>query len=142
MNSTTQATAAAASKRRRVQREEEEYLTPYEAADLSGEQWEFKIVRANTDYFKNKNKLSNVLAEETLAGWTLIEKFDDSRIRLKRPISAREKDSSLKTDPYRSEVGISEMQLIGLVTIGLVGLLASLIIITGVCSGVLVFQFK
>lgn len=142
MNSTTHATAAAASRRRRMQREEEEYLTPYEAADLSGEQWEFKIVRANTDYFKDRDKLNAVLEEETLAGWTLIEKFDDSRIRLKRPITARVKDSALKIDPYRAEVGISEMQLIGLVTLGLVGLLASLIIITGVCSGVLVFQFK
>ena len=41
----------------------------------------------------------------------LVEKFDDSRIRLKRPASARTDAGSARFDPYRSYVGISETVL-------------------------------
>lgn len=34
-----------------------------------------------------------------------MEKFDDSRLRLKRPASARELDGKLDIDPYRTHVG-------------------------------------
>jgi hypothetical protein len=41
----------------------------------------------------------------------LLEKFDNGRIRLKRPASARASDPGLGFDPYRSRVGMSEPAL-------------------------------
>ncbi len=81
------AAAAAAAKRRREQEEEEE-LTSYQESDLNDD-WEFKIVRSMTSAFKNPDKLRQALAEEAQAGWVLVEKFDNGRLRLKRPASAR-----------------------------------------------------
>ena len=81
--------------------------TPEELA--SG--WEFKIVRSATRAFRRSPFLRQVLEEERGTGWTLVEKFDDSRIRLKRPASARADDQSSGIDAYRSRVGISETAL-------------------------------
>ena len=81
--------------------------TPEELASGS----EFKILRSATSAFKRPEFLRQVLDEEKEAGWTLVEKFDDSRIRLKRPASARTDGSSSTFDPYRSYVGISEAAL-------------------------------
>ena len=81
------AAAAAAAKRRREQ-EEEEQLTSYRESDLNDD-WEFKILRSMTSAFKNPDKLRQTLAEEAQAGWVLVEKFDNGRLRLKRPASRR-----------------------------------------------------
>ena len=59
-------------------------MTPYNTQDLA-EGWEFKILRSNFREFRNQEKLRAVLDEEKRGGWTLVEKFDDQRIRLKRP---------------------------------------------------------
>jgi hypothetical protein len=40
-----------------------------------------------------------------------VEKFDNSRIRLKRPAAARQQDAQRTFDPYRTRVGISEVGL-------------------------------
>jgi hypothetical protein len=97
------AAAAAAAKRRRE--EEEENMTAYTAQDLS-EDWEFKILRSSTAAFRNSEKLRRVLEEEGRAGWILVEKFDNSRIRLKRPTKARAGDGTLPFDSYRTDVGL------------------------------------
>jgi hypothetical protein len=81
--------------------------TPEELASGS----EFKILRSATSAFRRPEFLKQVLDEEKDAGWTLVEKFDNSRIRLKRPASARTGGSSTTLDPYRSYVGISETAL-------------------------------
>ena len=81
-------------------------MTPYSSAALA-EDWEFKILRSCQGHFRDPAKLSQCLAEEARAGWVLVEKFDDSRIRLKRQASARGKDSSLDFDPYRIHVGLT-----------------------------------
>lgn len=81
--------------------------TPEELASGS----EFKILRSATSAFKRPEFLRQVLDEEKGAGWTLVEKFDDSRIRLKRFASARTDGSSTTFDPYRSYVGMSEVAL-------------------------------
>jgi len=78
--------------------------TPEELASGS----EFKILRSATSAFKRPEFLRQVLDEEKDAGWTLVEKFDNSRIRLKRSASSRTAGSSTMIDPYRSFVGISE----------------------------------
>jgi hypothetical protein len=47
-----------------------------------------------------------VLAEEAKAGWRLLEKEDNFRIKLQRDISHRENDKNLDFDAYRSTVGV------------------------------------
>lgn len=105
--------------------EEEEVLTSYESKDahpavemtangtvrlpkdprLAG--WEFKIVRANRDLFRDPEIFQQVCEEESHSGWILLEKLDDRRIRFKRPLVLRDmvKSSALSIDPYRSHYG-------------------------------------
>jgi hypothetical protein len=85
-------------------------MTPYTPRDLA-ENWEFKILRSATGAFKDPAVMQHYLAEESQAGWTLVEKFDNSRIRLKRPAAARQEDAQCTFDPYRTRVGISEVGL-------------------------------
>ena len=120
-------TAAAAAQRRRE--EEEEHMTPYTPRDLA-ENWEFKILRSATGAFKDPAVMQRYLAEEAQAGWTLVEKFDNSRIRLKRPAAARQQDAQCTFDPYRTRVGISEVGLGLLIAAGgILGGIALLVVI-------------
>ncbi len=89
----------------REMRAEEEDMTGYRPEDLDG--WEFKILRAQTARFRRPERLQAVLQEEAAAGWELVEKFDDNRLRLKRRVECRERDSSLGPDPYRTWVGMT-----------------------------------
>ena len=122
-------TAAAAARRRRE--EEEEHMTPYTPRDLA-ENWEFKILRSATGAFKDPAVMQRYLAEEAQAGWTLVEKFDYSRIRLKRPAAARQQDAQCTFDPYRTRVGISEVGLTLLIVGGSVGLVAVLLVVIAI----------
>lgn len=117
------AASAAAAKKRREQ-EEEEQMTTYSPEELNDE-WEFKIVRSTFEAFGNPQKFKQMLKEEAEAGWVLVEKFDNGRVRLKRPASARKQDHLLppEINPYRTSYGGTELTLV-LVIIGLVGLLA------------------
>jgi hypothetical protein len=69
--------------------------------------WEFKIVRANRDLFRNPVILQRLCEEEAEAGWVLLEKLDDRRVRFKRPVALRDliKRERLSFDPYRSHYG-------------------------------------
>ena len=118
MSTAAAAAAAAAAKRRRE--EEEEHMTPYTPRDLA-ENWEFKILRSATGAFKNPAVMQRYLAEEAQAGWTLVEKFDNSRMRLKRPAAARQQDAQCTFDPYRTRVGISEVGLALLIVASVLG---------------------
>ena len=89
-------------------RREEEEMTPYTPQDLA-EDWEFKILRSVTGAFRNPDRMRAILEEEQRAGWTLVEKFDDSRIRLKRPARAHADDADLGFDPHRTWVGIGPL---------------------------------
>jgi hypothetical protein len=106
-------------------------MTGYSSEDLDG--WEFKIVRASTRKFRNAEALRQVCDEEARAGWEMVEKFDDSRIRFKRRAERRADDVHLEIDPYRTQVGLSgnlqELAVVGAVIlgIGVLGLLAFLI---------------
>ena len=106
--------AAAAAAAAEMQRQEEEEMTKYTDADLQGD-WEFKIVRSNLAGFKNPEFFQQVCAEEARAGWTLVEKFDNQRLRFKRPISARAGDAGLDFDPYRSQVGTSSGVIVAVI---------------------------
>ena len=97
---------------------EEERMATYTREDLE-EDWEFKIVRATSPAFRKPEELQKLLREEALAGWTMVEKFDDSRIRFKRPRGAREQDAYLPEgmDPYRTQFGATAF-LYGVLAIG------------------------
>ena len=106
MSGAAAAAAAVAEQRRR----EEEEMTNYTDDDLKGD-WEFKIVRSTTAAFRNPEVLQKACAEEAEAGWVLLEKFDNQRLRFKRRTSARAGDSALGFDPYRTYYGISSAAL-------------------------------
>jgi len=128
MSASAGASAAAAAEQQRRMREEEEEMTPYSPTELA-QDWEFKIVRSAMGSFRRPAYLQKVLDDEARAGWVLVEKFDNSRIRLKRPAKARERDGKLDFDPYRTEAGASQ-STIALVAIGgVVALMATVFLI-------------
>ena len=106
-------------------RAEEEKMTNYRSDDLDG--WEFKILRSETGRFKKRETLQKMCEEEARAGWEMVEKFDDQRIRFKRRIERRSSDQHLEFDPYRTSYGSGPKPIIfvilGLIILG-VGLFA------------------
>jgi hypothetical protein len=86
--------------------QEEESMTEYTHDDLR-QDWEFKIVRSDSGAFRNPQVLNQLVEEEAQAGWVLLEKFDDNRVRFKRSRSARSRDPFLPSDvdPYRTQYG-------------------------------------
>ncbi len=123
--------------------EEEESLTSYDSTETienhetrrSGKRdrdprlvgWEFKLLRTDHDRFRDPATLQQACDEEALAGWILLEKLDDQRLRFKRPIAMREvvDSNNLGFDPYRSNYGSSPRW--GNRAIGILGLMALLI---------------
>lgn len=95
-------------------------MTAYQPQDLSGD-WEFKILRSVSGAFGKPEKLREALEQETKAGWVLVEKFDNHRIRLKRPTSARHGDGALGFDPYRTYVGMAEGKFAALLVVFILG---------------------
>jgi hypothetical protein len=103
--------AAAVAAAAELMRQEEEEMTPYSDKDLA-EGWEFKMVRASMAAFSKPERFRAILEEENKAGWVLVEKFDDYRIRLKRRAGTKvmEGDFADGYDPYRSWVGVNGEQ--------------------------------
>jgi len=120
--------AAVAAEAARKLREEEEEMTPYKNEEING--WEFKIVRSATGQFKKNEVVQEVCNEESQAGWEMLEKFDENRIRFKRKIEHRSNDHYLKIDPYRTQVGISQGQLGLVITATVIGVV--LLVLLGV----------
>jgi hypothetical protein len=123
------ASAAAAEARRRKQQEEEE-ITPYSRDELSDD-WEFKIVRSSTGAFGKPATFNRLIEEEARAGWQRVEKFDNNRVRFKRPRSARRGDAGLApgVDPYRVEYGLSEGALVVVILGAVFGSIALVMLI-------------
>lgn len=71
--------------------------------------WEFKIVRASRDLFRNPVTLQKLCQEEAKSGWILLEKIDDRRVRFKRLLALRDfiDTQQLSYDPYRCHYGSS-----------------------------------
>ncbi len=86
---------------------------PMYFTDASSTEWEYKIVRAYSDLFRNPNNLSQLCEEEAQAGWILLEKLDDRRVRFKRSVARREQIdvTQLAFDPYRCYYGSSNQWL-------------------------------
>ncbi|MFT5527657.1 MAG: nucleoside-specific outer membrane channel protein Tsx, partial [Pirellulaceae bacterium] len=93
--------AAAAAAQRHICEMEEHEMTRY-PNDLDN--WEFKIIRSYFSSFADQAKRQEILAQEAEAQWELLEVFDHARIRLRRPIKAKELDAKLDFDPYRTQV--------------------------------------
>jgi hypothetical protein len=99
------ASAAAAHRRREAaEAEEEETMTSYDQ-EPAGEEWEYKIVRASSPVFARPDVFQQLVREEARAGWTLVEKFDNTRVRFRRPTHERRRDATRATeiDPYRTQ---------------------------------------
>ncbi len=116
--------AAVAAKKRREREQEEEQMAGYTQEDLKG--WEFKFVRSFSGKFGNPQFLKKICAEEKEAGWELVEKFDDNRLRFKRRVEERANDQQRQRDPYRSTIGLSENRM-ALVILGIVLLIGGAI---------------
>ncbi len=114
--------AAAAQKRR----QEEEDMTRYDAEDLNG--WEFKIVRSALERFSSYENVQKLCQEESAAGWEMVEKFDNGRIRFKRRIENRSQDSHRAIDPYRSQFSLGAGALAWAI-VGFTVLLVGLVIL-------------
>jgi len=126
------AAAAAAAARRRLLQSEEEQLTGYSTVDLQHD-WQFKIVRANRGVFRKPAALLDVIEQEARAGWVFLEKFDDFRVRFKRPATAVVNDRQMiakGVDPYRTHYGISPGAY-GLIVL-LIGLSFSALLVAGI----------
>ncbi|MBW8011679.1 MAG: hypothetical protein FVQ83_10640 [Chloroflexi bacterium] len=115
----------AAKKRKQRLRREEEEMTSYNSDDLEGN-WEFKIVRSGTPVFRKPEVFESLLEEESMAGWELVEKLDNQRVRFKRPRDARRRDDMLPPGmgPYRTQYGSAETTAVIGVAIGVALLLA------------------
>jgi len=121
--------AAGAAAAAEMLRQEEEEMTEYSDKDVR-DGWEFKILRANTAAFKDPQVLKQACEKEAQAGWILVEKFDDLRLRFKRPASAKDRDSYLPFDAYRTQYGMTKNAFAGIIdgiTIG-----ASLLLVAAV----------
>ncbi|MFN3361667.1 MAG: hypothetical protein ACK421_09615 [Pseudanabaenaceae cyanobacterium] len=86
--------------------------------------WEYKIVQVRGGAFRSWRAIQYVCQQEAKFGWTLLEKLDDNRLRLKRPIACRAKDSLLKQNPYRTNYGLSADFMLFLSVVGTLLLLA------------------
>jgi hypothetical protein len=104
------------------QEKEEEEMTQYTREDLDDD-WEFKIVRSSTGAFRKRETLDKLREEEARAGWVMLEKMDDSRVRFKRPRRAQAQDTYLPpdVDPYRTTYGAwsNQRAMMSLVAAGL-----------------------
>lgn len=112
--------AAAAAERQRRMFEEEEQMTPYTDDELQND-WEFKIVRANYGAFGSPARLNKLIEQEKQAGWVLLEKLDNSRVRFKRRRSAQASDAQLIAngiDPYRTQDGMTSRVAVVAIVVG------------------------
>ena len=115
--------AAAAAKAAKDKAEEEE-MTNYKSDDL--DKWEFKIVRSGMGKFRRSEAVRALCDQEAKAGWEMLEKFDNNRIRFKRRVEKRAQDQYLERDAYRTSADSCNGRVAALV-IGLVVLLGGLV---------------
>ena len=121
---------AAAARARQQAEEEEEEMAEHSDAELVPKH-EFKIFRSGTGAFRHRDTLRDALDEEAQAGWTLVEKLDDHRVRLIRPTAASLNDLRLDFDPYRTWFGVSNSGLVvrGVVVSALVALAVGAVVL-------------
>ena len=87
---------------------------------------EYKTIQAQTPLFADSKKMRAVLDEEAKAGWQLLWKEDNYKMKLQRDVSHRENDKNLDFDAYRSSVGVSSVVTYAgtaLLTLGIVSVI-------------------
>lgn len=111
--------AVEASERRKKARAEVIHYSPEDLSDG----WEFKVVRANPQAFRSHEAFDKVFDQERRAGWIMLEKLDEARVRFKRPVSQREHDILLGPDvePYRTEAAAPAVWWMLLLVIAVLG---------------------
>lgn len=92
---------------------------------------EYKVIQATTPYFAKSPNIAAVMSEEEKAGWRLLEKCDNYKLRLQRDISHRANDKNLSIDPYRSQVGISNPLVYGVTTVLTLAVVYAIFILVG-----------
>ena len=110
-------------------RKKEEDMIGYSKGDLDG--WEFKIMRSDLGRFKNTEYVQRLCQEEARAGWELVEKFDNSRLRFKRRVEKRAYDHQIGIDPYRTRVSSAGPSTIIMVLLGLLVALGGVFLLIG-----------
>ncbi len=99
-----------------------------------GGDWEFKILRSTTAAFRRRHTMEQALREEAEAGWTLLEKLDDSRLRLVRRRDAEGRDTRGTIDPYRSFYGMGQgataLLAVAIMIVVMFGVLALVLLLT------------
>jgi hypothetical protein len=118
-------------------RQEEEEKMGYNQEELEND-WEFKILRSASGKFKKYETVEQVKAEEAVAGWVMVEKFDNNRMRFKRSRKVMEKDMYLPpgVDPYRISYDQSEGAMaIALTMMAVIFGVIGLKILIGILSG-------
>lgn len=92
---------------------------------------EYKVVQSTTPLFASAAKIEQIMAEESQAGWRLVEKYDNYKLRLQREISHRANDKDLSFDPYRSQVGVNNVIIYGITTVVTVGVVFAIFALVG-----------
>ena len=92
---------------------------------------EYKTIQSTTPLFADTKKMQAVLEEEAKAGWRLVEKFDNYKLRLQRDISARANDASAGFDVYRTQVGVSNAITYTIATIATLGVVYLIFVSVG-----------
>ena len=72
--------------------------------------------------------------DEARSGWELVEKFDDARLRFKRPTAARNIPSPAGLDPYRTNYGISQGKLTAIILLAVFGSMGLIIAVVAVLT--------
>ena len=108
-------------------------MTGYSNTDLS-DGWEFKILRSAMGAFDKPEQMRKAIEEEGRAGWVLLEKFDNQRLRFKRPVSARASDigNGLGIDPYRTHFGMGQGKMAAIIiaiVFGTIGLVITFVVL-------------
>ncbi len=68
---------------------------------------EFKTKQAQTPLFADNKKMQGFLAGEAKAGWDLLKKEDNYRIKLQRDISNHENNKILDSDPMQQPLELA-----------------------------------
>ena len=94
----------------RSDRKGAEELARYGAEDLNDD-WEFKILRSRSGAFGQQDVVERVCEEESHAGWRMVEKCDNHRLRFKRPANMEVDDLLCPVDPYRTVYRVNSPNL-------------------------------
>ncbi|MDP2139922.1 MAG: hypothetical protein Q8L20_03840 [Gammaproteobacteria bacterium] len=92
---------------------------------------EYKVVQSTTPLFATSKKIEEIMAEESKAGWQLVEKFDNYKMRLQRDISHRANDKNLGFDAYRSQVGVNNIIVYGITTLLTLAVVYAIFVLVG-----------